>query len=254
MRIVVLTNEGSLFGKKILNELGSRGIAVAAVVVIRQPLAYHARLFRYVRKRVGLFDACLFAVRRLARAFLARAPGSWRGRPFIKDYAGFGVPVDVISGTAGPGAEQALRRIAPDLLILGQTGIIGQNLLAIPAIGTLNAHPGILPWYRGVDCAAWAVYNSEPERVGVSVHWATAAVDAGNVLRRAPYRPVRGETLPSMEDGLYDLCVSVLGDVVFDILSSGPQPGEPQTEGRQYYKMPRRLERVVARKLKECSG
>ena len=35
-------------------------------------------------------------------------------------------------------------------MVIGHTGILKQNILEIPKIGTLNSHPGILPYYKGL--------------------------------------------------------------------------------------------------------
>ena len=72
MKIVVLTNEGSIFGKKILSDLTAAAVPVAGVVVVRQPLRYYFRLFRAVRRR-RLLDGR--AVARLVSLWLAGVVG-----------------------------------------------------------------------------------------------------------------------------------------------------------------------------------
>lgn len=49
--------------------------------------------------------------------------------------------------------------IKPDIIVLGGSSIIRENIIKIPKIGILNAHPGLLPKYREVDVIQWAIYN-----------------------------------------------------------------------------------------------
>jgi methionyl-tRNA formyltransferase len=137
-----------------------------------------------------------------------------------------------------------------DLVLLGQSGIVPSEVLKVPRIGTLNAHPGMLPEYRGIDCAAWAIERREFQLVGSSLHWVDAGVDTGPVVRRMPYRWRGDETLQVLGERLYDDCITLLADA-----AGNPEPGSADTcansGGTQYYKMPRSLRRSAKRKLRD---
>jgi methionyl-tRNA formyltransferase len=73
-----------------------------------------------------------------------------------------------------------------DLLVLGQSGIIRPPILALPRIGTLNAHPGRLPGFRGVDVIRWTLLARQPP--AVSLHFADKGVDTGDIIEVARFR------------------------------------------------------------------
>ena len=251
MRIAVLTNNGSLFGKKLINEFLANQISIAQVIVIKQPVDYYVKLFGYVRKRVGYVDAVMFSVRRAISP--KAAPAMWHDRPFIQQYEAMGVPFAFADGTNSARTIELLEECRPDLLILGQTGIVRKRVLAIPTLGTLNAHPGILPTYRGIDCERWAVYQRDFDNIGCSVHWVDAGVDTGSILTVQRYTLAANETLGSLETNRDNLAVRTLAQTVLSI-AAGRQPDpQPQNResGKQYYKMSLRDERIVKKILSE---
>ncbi len=252
MNVVVLANQGSLFGKKILNALHRRDVPVAAVVVLRQPLDEYRKLFRYVRRRVGTAQAVYFSARRLVQRH--PTPVTWEGGPFIGAYEELAAAVHHSEGTNSERTVALLGSLAPDLLLLGQTGIVRSRVLAIPRIGTLNAHPGLLPDYRGIDCGAWAVYNGDWDKLGNTVHWVDAGVDTGPIVARRPFTVTRPMSLVELEDALYDDGAALMADCVARLVAGGTLPSEPQQPGTQYYKMPLGAERVTRRRLQSPPG
>jgi methionyl-tRNA formyltransferase len=80
----------------------------------------------------------------------------------------------------------------PDLVVLGGTRIIRSALLEIPARGTLNAHPGLLPQLRGSSSVAWALYKDLP--VGSTTHYVDDGVDTGPIILRRELPVYRGDT------------------------------------------------------------
>lgn len=251
LKIVVLTNNGSLYGKKILNHLQTRGLAVQAAVVIRQPFTYFVKLFHLVHRRVGTADSLYFTWRRLVLERNSTPVTHWQGRPFIAYYDQLGIPVYHSRQTNSPATHQILAALAPDVLILGQTGIVRASLLQIPRLGTLNAHPGILPHYRGIDCAKWAVHRGDFENVGSTVHWVDPGVDTGRIIAVQRYDFTGKESLDTLDHHLYDQCVMMLGDVLAALCRGETQPGDVQerAHGKQYYKMSRKDEEIARAKL-----
>ncbi len=69
-----------------------------------------------------------------------------------------------------------------DLIILGDTRIIKNNILSLPKIGIINSHPGYLPDVRGNNPYIWAIINNLPQ--GCSVHFIDENVDTGDVILR----------------------------------------------------------------------
>ena len=256
MKLVVLMNEGSRFGLTILNELEARDIRVAAVVSIQQPLRYDLQLFRFVRRRVGFVQAVYFGVRRMLYALVHTVKDRWFRPDFVTDPGRLADQVLRTHGTNTPETLGILEKLQPDVIVIGQTGILREKLLKIPRIGALNGHPGILPDYRGIDSFQWAILNDEPEKVGCTVHWIDTGVDTGPVLRSNRF-PVANtnEGLITLEDRLFDFTSIQLAEVVQAIDCDDPPRGTAQRpqQGKQYHKMSLRQERIVRRKLKSLS-
>jgi folate-dependent phosphoribosylglycinamide formyltransferase PurN len=253
MKIVVLTNSGSLYGKKILNDLTISGMQPEAIFVIKNTLKYYTNLFRFIRKRVSLFDALYFSAKRLLYQFQQPVPVLWKGKPFVRDYEDLGPPIQYVRDVNSRQCLSALEALAPDIIILGHTGIVKRDLLRIAKIGVLNAHPGILPYYRGIDCSRWAIYKGEFQNIGATVHWVDGGVDTGNVIAKKVYAFFGNETIQKLDEELYELCVLLLTQVVCTILGDNIPSGEPQirADGKQYFKMSRIIEHRVKRQLRE---
>lgn len=105
-----------------------------------------------------------------------------------------GIPVRALpSPNAGEGLE-ALRAFAPDLLLTIRYGaILKADAIAVPRLGVLNLHSGLLPAYRGVLATFRALMNGDAE-VGCTLHWiADGTIDTGEILAeaRVPVRPER---------------------------------------------------------------
>ena len=251
MKIAVLTNKNSLYGYKILNEFRFRKLKLEALVVVKQPFKYYLNLFNYIKKRVGIIEAVYFSAKKLSK--MEKTPVKWRDTPFITDYQKFDCPVYYTIGTNSSTTYSILDDISPDILVLGQTGIVGRKVLSIPTLGTLNAHPAILPYYRGIDCARWAIFNEEYDKIGVSVHWVNEWIDMGEIITTRKYNIVPNETLDSLNENLYDLCAIILADVISSLTSNGLVLSVPQKSeiGKRYYKMPLGLEKITNNILSE---
>lgn len=90
----------------------------------------------------------------------------------------------------GPEVLAHLREIAPDYLVAGGCGIIREPILSLAT--PVNAHPGLLPEYRGLDPVLWSVSHGDP--VGATVHIVTEGIDEGAILlrRELPWRGAKG--------------------------------------------------------------
>jgi len=102
---------------------------------------------------------------------------------------------------------QQLREQAPDLIVsIRYRRILKDEPIAIPRLGVLNLHSGILPDYRGVMATFWAMLHKEAE-IGATLHWIVdAGIDTGPVIgiarRPADYeRSYLWNVLGLYEDG-----------------------------------------------------
>jgi phosphoribosylglycinamide formyltransferase-1 len=76
-------------------------------------------------------------------------------------------------------------RFRPRLIVLaGYMRILGKSFVERYAGQILNIHPSLLPKYRGLDTYARVLAAGDPEH-GSSVHYVTAALDAGPLIMQA---------------------------------------------------------------------
>ena len=235
MRVIVLTYRRRR-GVDIVGALRRHDVPVTAIVLDAGHLgvAVLVRKLRRTLRRRGRRGTARAVVRR-GRDVLSRNLAT---RPTVDDFRPLCDTVHVVRDVNARRGRRLLERLRPDLVVLGPSRILRPGVIAIPRLGTLNAHPGLLPDYRGVDVIPWALHNGDP--LGVTVHLVDAGVDTGPIVASAPL-PVRpGDTLASLKRRAHLLGADLLGQVVARVLEEGfvratPQPAD---HGQQYFRMP----------------
>lgn len=242
MRIVLLTAR-SRFAIVALRRLKADGIAVDGVVIEDPPVG--ARLDRAARD-LSVPALAALAVRK-ARAYLLRERRyDWERFDAYRPLCG---RVHVVQDRNSPVCETLLRGLAPDIVVLGSCRIIRQPIIDIPRLGTLNAHPGLLPAYRGLDTIEWSVLNGDDP--GVTVHFVDAGIDTGPVIVREKIPLQRRDTLHRLQVKATDLSARMLSEALSRLIAGEaivPQP-QRREEGRLYHALPRRLQRETKRRL-----
>lgn len=146
---------------------------------------------------------------------------------FYKRFSQNIVLVDSFNGTA---TFDALTQIKPDIVVLaGVTRIIRQHIIKLPRLGILNAHPGILPKYRGVDPIPYALLAGYP--LGVTVHFIDEGVDSGPVLAQGPLVIRRDDTMERLWSRSEDVAAELMTRVVKQLIIGTADP-KPQDESR----------------------
>jgi methionyl-tRNA formyltransferase len=74
-------------------------------------------------------------------------------------------------------------------VVVAYNYIVPSWLLAIPALGTLNVHPSLLPLLRGASPIRSAILRDQPEALGVSVMLLDEEMDHGPILAQQAYTP-----------------------------------------------------------------
>lgn len=252
MKIVVLTNKDSIFGKKILNAFKSEKIDVYGVVIIHQPISYTFNLFNIVRKKIGLYTAFYYGIRRI---FFENTKYKYlfRGKRIDLKYENLANNIFHTNGTNTKKTNAVLKSLEPDFIILGQTGIVKKEIIQQAKSMVLNAHPGILPDYRGVDVHKWAIYNKDFDKIGCSVHKVNEGVDTGDILRIVHNKNSNFENIFELVDILHESCASAMVDTIKDILSNEdvPELRQDKKKGRQFFKIPLKLEREMMGRIEE---
>lgn len=141
-----------------------------------------------------------------------------------------GIPVFQPESLKTPEAQQQLRDLQPDLMVVVAYGLIlPRAVLAIPTHGCWNVHASLLPRWRGAAPIQRAIQAGDAE-TGVCLMQMEAGLDTGPVLLRQ-HTPIQaGELGGSLHDRLAELGAQVLSDGL-GLLRAGLKPiAQPQPE------------------------
>jgi len=130
----------------------------------------------------------------------------------------------------------ALRQLQVDLMILAGTPIVRASVLSVPRIGTLNAHQGALPRFRGMNVIEWAIFEGAPPTI--TVHFVDPGVDTGDIVaeERIPLHP--GDTLDAVRERASAQQIGLLARTVSAaVRGSLPRRTQRAEEGLQYFSM-----------------
>jgi folate-dependent phosphoribosylglycinamide formyltransferase PurN len=244
MRISVLTFDHEPYGLQLLNQLRRSEIPVEQVVVCTDIWGSRVRWLRRLAKRLGWAGALAYMAWRV-RTRAAHRETDW----LEQDYRKLANRVDYTPTPRSPTTAEALAAARPALCVLGDCGIVPPSVLAVPSIATLNAHPGILPEYRGLDTALWAVYEDRLDKVGCTLHLVDPGIDTGGILEIRPYTFRGDETIDVLDRRLMDTCVTLLVEACRADWPAYRERARPQGAGRYFSAMPMRRWFAVERRL-----
>ena len=162
------------------------------------------------------------------------------------------IPYHIVADHNHPKSLQILQNIQPDIIFFTGGGLLRQPLLAIPRLGVLNCHTGILPQYRGMDVVEWTAVEENIERIGfgATLHFMDTGVDTGPVLLKKRITLSSAATFESIRAELETIMVDLMirGTCGLRDGSLLPQP-QKLTEGRQYFVMHPRIKNAAKTRL-----
>lgn len=81
-------------------------------------------------------------------------------------------------------SKKALSDANLDVIFLGGAGIMQEDVFSLARFGSLNTHPGMLPYIRGSLPVAQSIVRDIP--LGVSLHRVSPILDCGGWVQQAP--------------------------------------------------------------------
>ncbi len=118
-------------------------------------------------------------------------------------------------------------------LIVAYHKILAEEILSIPAYGSLGLHPSLLPKYRGPSPIRSAILYGEKE-FGVSLFLVDQEIDHGPIIKQAKIKMENAKYL-ELEEKLAELGANLIINVVPDYLEGKVKP-VPQPETLSYTK------------------
>ena len=206
-------------GRGILTGLGRRGISPVGVIIET------ACELRYCyRSRTPH--------RRLLETPVALARSVWRrirAHRLLASHLGAGTKRLLTTHRDSEKTRRFVSNIGTDILILAGVGLVGRELLEIPRLGSLNAHPGLVPWVRGNGAVCNAILRGVA--IGASCHRVDPGIDTGPVISRRLLQIRGDETLEVLEVSAVALGTALLLDVVAEAVEKRSLPGgRPQSD------------------------
>ena len=96
--------------------------------------------------------------------------------------------------------KKALLKLNPDIVLVGSWGErITKEIYDIPKIATINAHPSLLPKYRGPNPYYWVIKNQE-QSSGVSFHLVDSDYDTGAILAQEEVKIYPSDTGKTLKE------------------------------------------------------
>lgn len=90
----------------------------------------------------------------------------------------------------GQGQEELALKLSEKAISLGVMAwwpfILPASIAELPSHGFVNTHPSLLPHNRGKHFSFWALVEQAP--FGVSLHYVTKKIDAGDIIAQLPIR------------------------------------------------------------------
>jgi methionyl-tRNA formyltransferase len=125
---------------------------------------------------------------------------------------------------------------APDVIAVCGTTVIKPEIFTLAPLGAVNIHTGITPDYRSADPIFWAIYNNEPDKVGVTIHFVDKGIDTGAIIHQEHVPLYRGDSLAT----IYVRCVLVGAKLylrTLDEIAAGSVPilDRSNVAGRAFY-------------------
>ena len=231
----------------------------------RPPRPLWQRIVRGVRKeRLGWlgFKAVTTLQAMVARATVALLDRVHRPRPdesYSDLSARTGVAVHHVSDIHGAESLGLIRGLRPQLGVIVGGRILRDCVITIPEYGTLNVHKRRLPEHKGGGPVGyWEVLAGETS-IGVTIHYAVAEVDAGDVVAQTTIPIEECDTLASLAIKA-DLAGAQLYHDALRAIASGRRQGVPQPRTvdqrthrapseYQVWRLERRLRRQAARRM-----
>ncbi|MGC8113511.1 methionyl-tRNA formyltransferase [Metapseudomonas otitidis] len=145
-----------------------------------------------------------------------------------------GLPVLQPPTLRDPAAQEELRALAPDLMVVVAYGLIlPQVVLDIPRLGCINSHASLLPRWRGAAPIQRAVQAGDAES-GVTVMQMEAGLDTGPMLLKVTTPITAGDTGGSLHDRLAQLGPQAVVQAIAG-LAAGTLQGEVQNDALATY-------------------
>jgi len=159
---------------------------------------------------------------------------------YIKSY---GIPeIFVKEGVNSEKFKKTLLKLNPDIILIGSWGEkIPAEIFNLPKIATINAHPSLLPKYRGPNPYFWVIKNSE-QVSGITFHLVDKNFDTGAILAQEEIKIFPSDTGDSLKKRTVLAARGVLCELLKDLSEDVKIPLQQREDKATYFSYPESLE------------
>jgi len=173
------------------------------------------------------------------RRFLDMKKHQWSGRTLRAACQTRGFPVVSTRDINSEATLTRIRDFQPDLLVsLYTMHLYRAEILSIPRLGAIGAHPSLLPEYRGLEVFYWALANGEKE-TGVTVSKLSPKIDLGKIISQERFVLTEDQTVTGLYTEVTNRAERMLCETIAR-LDKGPVTAEPMKGEGSYFPMPTR--------------
>jgi len=138
--------------------------------------------------------------------------------------------------------KKELLKLNPDIILVGSWGEkFPMEIYSLPKIATINAHPSLLPKYRGPNPYFWVIKNGETTS-GVTFHLVTDNYDSGAILAQEEITIYPSDTGKSLKQRTVLTARGVVCELLKDLSEDVIIPLQQREEKATYYSHPEGLE------------
>ncbi len=239
-RIVMLASPGAHKVEQMVKAWSGWGFKPDCVVLSSEPDApARTRLWKRIQQDgLGVLIGQKFARRTGAAGPKPHPVYVAPGEPVDSYCRRMGIRFIEVGPLDSPAAIAAVQAQQPDLAIYAGAGILRKGILDVPRIGTINAHMGILPEFRGMNVAEWSRWYGVP--TGCTVHLVDPGIDTGDIVCVRAVSTATAKSIFELRQLIDAAQIALLGEVVEYVVATGELPArrsQQAGEGRQYFAM-----------------
>ena len=138
--------------------------------------------------------------------------------------------------------KKELLKLNPDIILVGSWAErISKDIYSLPKIASINAHPSLLPKYRGPNPYFWVIRNEETSS-GVSFHLIDEGFDTGAILAQEEVKIFPSDTGKTLKERTVLTARGVVCELLKDLSEDIIIPLSQAEEKSTYYSHPCDLE------------
>lgn len=239
MRLTVLTETGEL-SYTLLNWLSDSGFTDIEVI-FEDPLP-RKTLIRYRLRKLGVlttFGQLVFIA--FVQRILSRRSASRKNEILqengLRSSEPVAMKVKYVNSVNDEATATFLQERKPDAVLVFGTRIIGGHILECVSCEFINIHMGITPRYRGVHGGYWALWNSDSENFGTTIHLVDKGVDTGYPLAWVRALPSQADNITTYPFLQLASCLHELKSILelFANIEIKNQDENLTSQSRQWY-------------------